>query len=504
MKNRKLIAAVAIYLGLIAVCCIALYAIPSVRGMLERTYIAEYGRIDVNDEVSAFIVRDERVYVASQPSFIERQAETDKLVKAHTRVVKLTPDDAAIEAERAAAERTDELERQFSVAMGEDVEGVTEENDSDVKSETKNEKTDKSDKSDKSEGDKNKSGSSDKEDVKKSSDSKAADEEAAEADAGKYTELIEELGDSVRTTSKGYNKGAGYISYRIDGAEEKLSTDNLDNLTKSDLKKLTSRKSVELPTKKCGAGYPVFKVVRNAKWYLVYYLEKEKAERYVPGSTVTIDIQGRPVDVTVSQVLEGDDDSRVTLSCKTFFEGFLDKRTMDTTVNVVSAEGLVLETESIVDSPDGTHGVFVKNKLGEHIYKPVRIKADDGVHCVVYSDIYVDEEGSYVETIGTYDEIIASPDGEDMEALEKQVKERKKEEAAEKAAAQKAAKEEAKAEKSAAETAKDEAEKAKAEAEKKAKEAKEAAEEAEKKAKEAEEAARALEDKDTDDNTGSE
>ena len=55
--NKKWIAAVAIYAGLVAICIIAVYAVPSVRGMLERTYIAEYGSIDVTDEVSAFIVR---------------------------------------------------------------------------------------------------------------------------------------------------------------------------------------------------------------------------------------------------------------------------------------------------------------------------------------------------------------------------------------------------------------------------------------------------------------
>jgi hypothetical protein len=43
------------------------------------------------------------------------------------------------------------------------------------------------------------------------------------------------------------------------------------------------------------------------------------------------------------------------------------------------------------------------------VFTPVRTKADDGTKCVVYSDIYVDEGGNYVETIGTYDEIIAEP-----------------------------------------------------------------------------------------------
>ena len=99
--KKKWIAAIAIYAALFAICVIALYAVPSVRGMLERTYAAEFGTIDVKDEVSAFIVRDETVYVAKQPSLINRLADPDRLVKANSRVVELTPDKAAIESEAA-------------------------------------------------------------------------------------------------------------------------------------------------------------------------------------------------------------------------------------------------------------------------------------------------------------------------------------------------------------------------------------------------------------------
>ena len=61
--------------------------------------------------------------------------------------------------------------------------------------------------------------------------------------------------------------------------------------------------------------------------------------------------------------------------------------------------------------------MFVVNKLGKHVFTPVKMKADDGTKCVVYSDIYVDDEGNYVETIGTYDEVIAEPSEEDIASL---------------------------------------------------------------------------------------
>lgn len=348
--KKKWIAAIAIYAGLFAICVIALYVVPSVRGMLERTYAAEFGTIDVKDEVSAFIVRDETVYVAKQPSLINRLADPDTLVKAHSRVVELTPDESAIENE---------------------------------------------------------------------ANKEAGGRGGTDSDSGpdQYAGILKELGDSTVVTAKGYSGDAGYVSYFADGAEARLNTSTLDGLTYKDLKKLTGKKAKELPKRKCKTGDPVFKITKNGKWYLVFWLDNKDAEKYEPGSRVTIDINEKDVDVTVSRVEAGSKKTKIVLTCKTYFEGFLEERTMDTVVTVVSAEGLMLEDGSIVEAPDGKIGVFVKNKLGEHVFKPVAIKADDGTNCVVYSDIYVDADGNFVETIGTYDEVIAEPGEEDIKSL---------------------------------------------------------------------------------------
>lgn len=396
LVNRKTIVAVLVYIGLIAICCIALYAVPSVKGMLERTYIAEHGSIDVKDEVSGFIVRDETVYIAAQDSKITRKAKEGVLYKAGTKAVKLKPEN---EEEEPA-----ETEEAAEPAEGEE-------------------------------------------------DEKAEKEEKEEIDAGKYTSVVKELGDAVVVTEDGKLKEAGYVIYNVTGAEAKLSTDAVDDLTQKELKNLTGRKTMKTPEKKCGKDYPVFKVVSNKKWYLVFYIDNEDADKYVPGDTVTIDLNDEQVPVTISGVVNGRKKSRITLTCKSFYDGFLDERKLDTTVTLASAEGLVLEDQSIVEGSDGRRGVFVVNKLGEHVFTPVMVKADDGVRCVVYSDIYVDADGNYVETIGTYDEIVAEPSEEDMANLEKAIKEKAEKEKAEK---EKAEKEKAEKEKAKEEQPKEE------------------------------------------------
>jgi len=427
--NKKWIAAFLVYVGLVALCCIALYVVPSVVGMFERTYIAEQGKIDVADEVSGFIVRDEIVYAASRKSDINRLADSGDLVKAGTKVIELTP--------------TDENPVDFGTDDAEDEEGAaadTKDKTADTKdkdAETKNKNADTKDK-DAEAKDKSSDKKADKKDAadKDTADDagKADDEgtEAIEQDAklglqgSRYSGIMKDLGDTYTVTENGTAHTAGFVSYTVDGAEARLSSKAIDSLDRDDLKELTGRKMVKTPSRSCGKDYPVYKIVCNKRWYLIYYLKKDDAAKYTAGDTVYIEINDENVPVTVKDVREEGKNTRITLTCKTFYDGFIDTRTLDTKVTVESAEGLVLEDGSIVEAPDGKRGVFVVNKLGEHVFTPVRAKADDGTKCVVYSDIYVDDEGNYVETIGTYDEVIAVPSDDDIASLKKTKKDNDK------------------------------------------------------------------------------
>ena len=417
--KKKWIAAVIIYAALVAACLIVVYAVPSVKGMLETTYVTEYGKIDITDEVSAYIVRDETVYVAAQDSEVKRLAETDKLINAKTRIVELTP--IIDEKAEAAKEAGPDADQDAAEAAAE------------------------------------------------------ANAIAPENISRKYQGIIEDLAGDVHPSEKGVSQQAGYISYKIDGAESSLSTGNIDTLSLGDYKSLTDMKAVETPDRKCGKGEPIFKVIHNSKWYLVFYIDNKAGEKYYEGRTVTADINGSQVPVRVVSAQAGKDQTKVILSCKSFFEGFSEMRTMKTTVTVASAEGLVLQDSSIVKKGEQI-GVFVKNKLGEHRFKPVSVKADDGERCVVYSDIYVDADGNYVETLKTYDEIVAEPTEEEIAELQVQAEK----EAAEKAQKEKEAKEreaQRQAREAAAEAASQQALE-KAEAKEKAAQAAEAAKEA--------------------------
>ena len=339
MNKRKLLAAILVYIAAIAVCVVAIYIIPSLKGILDKTYVTEIGSLDITDKVSAYIVRDETVYVAGRDSAVNRLADADKLVKAGTRVVELT---------------------------------------------------------------------------------KTGEEDGGSGSASvsrRFVSIMKTLGEDIVSTNGGYCKDAGYVSYYIDGAEASLSTDRLADLKMDDYKALTGLKPVETPDRKCAKGEPVFKIVRNSKWYLVFYLDNEAAAKYVEGSYVYLTVGDDKIRVQVEEVARGSETSRITLKCKSFFDGFLEKRTLDTVVTVASAEGLMLDDSSIVVTSEDQKGVFVKNKLGKHVFTPIAVKADDGEKSVAYSDIYVDADGNFVNTLKVYDEIVAQPTEEDLKSV---------------------------------------------------------------------------------------
>lgn len=347
MKKKK-VAAIILYIALVILCISVIYVVPSVKGLLEKTYVTEFGRISISDEVSGYILRDEVVYVAAQDMKFKRLAEHNVLTKAKARIIEVEPEEEPADA-AGTAEPAEPEEEESNVHR-------------------------------------------------------------------KYRSLLEEVGEHTVETAKGKSADAGYISYYLDGAETDLSLSRLMDLTESDLKSLTKKNAVDMPESKCNKGDPVFKVTRNSKWYLVFFLDNKDAEKYYTGRTVTINIDGEEVRVTVAYTEPGDKKTKIALSCKHFYEGFLETRRLDTVVTVASAEGLVLKDTSLVEK-NGQIGVLVKNKLGQHVFKPISIKADNGEECVAYSDIYVDEGGNFVETIGTYDEIIEEPSPEEIAEL---------------------------------------------------------------------------------------
>lgn len=319
-----------VYLVLFGVCIAAIYAYPSLKGLLKRSYLAQSGEVELTQEVDAYIVREDTVYSSEKAGTVNRLVDAGDLVKGGSRIVEIS------------GEGRDE--------MGTDI-----------------------------------------------------------------ARTAESLGDDMKKAEGGISSTAGYISYTVDGAENRLNSKTIGTLTEKQFKEYTAASVRKLSDKKVAAGEPIFKTTRNGEWWIVFFAQKNDAERYSEGMRVELTIDDNSVRAYVKSISKPDEkgDVKIILKCNVYLEGYLELRHADATVTLSSATGLLISNDSIV-TKNKRKGVIVINKLGEYVFKPICIKSDDGETSAVAEDYYMDEKGFFIETVKVYDEILSKPDKNDV------------------------------------------------------------------------------------------
>ena len=228
------------------------------------------------------------------------------------------------------------------------------------------------------------------------------------------TKIINLVDDEGNIQSSGcYSKKAGYVVYSYDGYEKKIKSSRVKKIKKSTYEETLNAGSANCNKRKVASGNAMYKVIKNGKWYVTFYLDSKETKKYIEGDTVHIKSGKDYVKAEVYDVVKGKGTGRVILECGVMFEGCLTERHMKMEVVVANATGLVVENQSIIKKK-GQIGVLVKNRMGQYIFNPICVKATDGEKSIVYQDIYMDEKSNFVETLGIYDEIIEKPTKEDI------------------------------------------------------------------------------------------
>ncbi len=96
-KDNKKSRFIVLFFIAVFVLFIIIYVLPSVMGAFKRTYIAEYGSIQVSDKVSCYIVRDESVYFANRSGTIQYYLEEGTKVRKNTRILDISAGNAEYE-----------------------------------------------------------------------------------------------------------------------------------------------------------------------------------------------------------------------------------------------------------------------------------------------------------------------------------------------------------------------------------------------------------------------
>lgn len=223
-----------------------------------------------------------------------------------------------------------------------------------------------------------------------------------------YDNIRESLSGYYETVDDGLAKSKGVFSMNVDGSEAYFSPSNIDAMRENNVNSQI-RNNVPLKRKKALAGEPIYKISNNSRWYLIFWTDREKKERYEPGQVVDVMIQDWKVKCRIESVTEEDSRYKVVLSTNRYYKDFTKQRQMNIEVISMQASGLLVKNEDIIRR-NRQEGVFVVDQAGNRHFTPIKRITTDGKMTVVSEDYFFDQDGNSVKTVQVFDEILSEPD----------------------------------------------------------------------------------------------
>lgn len=240
-------------------------------------------------------------------------------------------------------------------------------------------------------------------------------EEAYKTQVAGTVDRVSEAGEIVKAGSHVlsvgstaiYNEKIGIVSYYYDGYESKINSENMTKLGEDFIKEFKESPGVQKAVSgNAQAGNTVFKIIDRTQWYLAFWTDKEESEVFQVGEAVTVDFgDDSEVQMEVSSITKQGQRMQIILSCDRIYEDFDRYRVKECTITAQSSNGIIINTDSIVEK-DGVQGVYVVDKYGKENFTPIQIYSTQGDKTVVAKNYYFDSEGYPVETVKNYDEIL--------------------------------------------------------------------------------------------------
>jgi len=234
-----------------------------------------------------------------------------------------------------------------------------------------------------------------------------------EADLQKKSDfkiIVDRLGKNLVADQNFIAASRGIFSTSVDGYEAVFTTKTIEDLTYQEVTGM-SIKSKAAARNYVVKGEPLYKISDNSSWYMVFWVKKNEATKYQTDATVTVTLPDGNVLATVSTLMTDEEMVKVVLKTNRYYKGFASQRKVQANVLLVDQRGLLVSNKSLT-TKDGIAGVYIKNTIGDYVFKPVRTIATDGDKTLVLEDVYYDEEGQPVDTVNVYDEVLKNPEAD--------------------------------------------------------------------------------------------
>ena len=394
-KGRKRI--MMLFFTTLVILFIIIYVLPNVTGALKKTEIIEYGSLQVTDHVTAYIVRNETVYFANKSGTIHYYIPEGEQVRKGTKILDITSGGAS-DKESGYQKLTERISK-FNG-------GESLFNDDIKKIKAQISKLENDHSAALKSGEKEQAARIEQQ-LQRLNQKKeyiqAADESAKE-EIVKQNKSVNAAGVMPENYVSQSN---GVISYYIDGYESEFSPESMALLSHEKVRGLNI--DVQNVTRETTlAKEPLYKVVDNQKWYVVFWVAPQNIVKYEKGKKATINLPLGQVEGKISDIIDDKGQWLVIMEFNRYYEEFARIRKVDAEVVTSDYSGLIIRNESIT-SKDGQPGVYVRDKSGAYVFRPVKIITSDGECSLVEVSYYYTEDGTKVDTVNIYDEILKKP-----------------------------------------------------------------------------------------------
>lgn len=223
-----------------------------------------------------------------------------------------------------------------------------------------------------------------------------------------------------RLTSDSENVNApesGIVSYRVDGLESVLTTENFTKFNKNFLQDLKLKTGQTV-----ASSEEVGKIINNYQCYIVFNSNTNEAKNSKVGDTIKIRVQNSDtVKASVENIIDEDDESKtITVKITNDVEKLIAYRKISFDIIWWDAEGFRIPNEAIKEENGLSY--VVRNRNGYYNKMLVKILKQNDEYCIVrqYKTEELEELGFTssqiysMRNIALYDEIVLNPTDEQM------------------------------------------------------------------------------------------
>lgn len=223
-----------------------------------------------------------------------------------------------------------------------------------------------------------------------------------------------------RLTSDSENVNApesGIVSYRVDGLESVLTTENFTKFNKSFLLDLKLKTGQTV-----ASNEEVGKIINNYQCYIVFNSNTNEAKNSKVGDTIKIRVQNSDtLKASVENIIDEDDESKtITVKIANDVEKLIAYRKISFDIIWWDAEGFRIPNEAIKEENGLSY--VVRNRNGYYNKMLVKILKQNDEYCIVrqYKTEELEELGFTssqiysMRNIALYDEIVLNPTDEQM------------------------------------------------------------------------------------------